>query len=244
MKHLWQHWGVAPWERGLLPLLYLDGELAVVPGVHYPYANYSHFRSESIYYTGDPIGTGGLGWMGKYMDYCGFGSTEVPAVMLGNDYSPLFTPTNTSLFAFSSLRELRFPAGSLTSQRSAAFRAMYAHSGLSSAAAFPELVNVGYTGVAAVDTFAKYYAPGCSAAGTGRREAGGQHHRNCLEKAKACRVGHLRQRVPHDRFGYERQHQPAQDGQRHGEPEQVSDRNSRKNARGEPEHHDLRDDAQ
>ena len=36
---------------------------------------------------------------------------------------------------------------------------------LSSASAFPELANVGYTGVAAVDTFAKYYAPGCSAAG-------------------------------------------------------------------------------
>lgn len=145
--------------------LYLGGELAVIPGVHYPWADYSHFRSEVIYYTGDPIGTSGLGWMGKYLDYSGFASTEVPAVMLDSEYSPLFTPTNTSLFAFNSLRELRFPAGSRTSQRSDAFRAMYAESGLSSEVDFPELVNIGNTGVAAVDTFAQYYAPGCSAAG-------------------------------------------------------------------------------
>ena len=145
--------------------LYLDGDLAVIPGVHYPYADYSHFRSEVIYYTGDPIGTSGLGWMGKYLDYSGFASTEVPAVMIDSEYSPLFTPTNTSLFAFNSLRELRFPSGSRTTQRSDAFRAMYAESGLSSEVDFPELVNIGNTGVAAIDTFAQYYAPGCSAAG-------------------------------------------------------------------------------
>lgn len=145
--------------------LYTAGELAVIPGVHYPYADYSHFRSEVIYYTGDPIGTSGLGWMGKYLDLNGFGSTEVPAVMLGNEYSPLFTPTGTSLFAFNSLRELRFPAGSRTTERSDAFRALYAESGLSSELDFPELVTIGNTGVAAVDTFEQYYAPGCSGAG-------------------------------------------------------------------------------
>jgi hypothetical protein len=80
--------------------------------------------------------------------------------MLGGDYSPLFTPTGTSLFAFNSLRELRFPAGHDTTDRSAAFSAMYAQSALSDDVAFPELVNIGNTGVAAVETFSQYYLPG------------------------------------------------------------------------------------
>lgn len=145
--------------------LYDAGQLAVIPGVHYPYADYSHFRSEVIYYTGDPIGTAGLGWMGKYLDMNGFLPTDVPAVMLGNEYSPLFTPTSTSLFAFNSLRELRFPAGSRSTERSDTFGAMYAESGASLEADFPELVTIGNTGVAAVETFEKYYLSGCSASG-------------------------------------------------------------------------------
>ena len=32
LKKLFQEWGVPPWERGRLPLIYLDGELAVIPG--------------------------------------------------------------------------------------------------------------------------------------------------------------------------------------------------------------------
>ncbi len=32
LKKLFQEWGVPPWERGRIPLVYLDGELAAVPG--------------------------------------------------------------------------------------------------------------------------------------------------------------------------------------------------------------------
>jgi tRNA(Ile)-lysidine synthase len=32
LKKLFQEWGVPPWERNYIPLVYLDGELAVVPG--------------------------------------------------------------------------------------------------------------------------------------------------------------------------------------------------------------------
>jgi tRNA(Ile)-lysidine synthase len=32
LKKLFQEWGVPPWERDLLPLIYMDGELAVIPG--------------------------------------------------------------------------------------------------------------------------------------------------------------------------------------------------------------------
>ncbi|MBI5506681.1 MAG: DUF1501 domain-containing protein [Deltaproteobacteria bacterium] len=145
--------------------LHLAGKLAVVPGVHYPYADYSHFRSEVIYYTGDPVGSAGLGWMGKVMDLSGYLPTDVPAVMLGGQYSPLFTPTGTSLFAFNSLGELRFPAGSMATERSAAFRSMYQESALSDLSAFPELVTLGNTGVASVDKFAEYYQSGCDQSG-------------------------------------------------------------------------------
>jgi len=148
--------------------IHLDGELAVVPGVHYPYANYSHFVSEVIYYTGDPVGVGGFGWMGKYMDLTGFASTDVPAVMLGNDYNPLFTPSSASLFAFDNLRNLRFPAGTRTAQRSAAFGDMYAESALSDSGLFPELVGIGNAGVAAISKFEEYYRPGSA---TGKVEA-------------------------------------------------------------------------
>jgi uncharacterized protein (DUF1501 family) len=147
--------------------IYGAGELAVVPGVHYPYADYSHFRSEVIYYTGDPIGTSGFGWMGKYLDLSGFSATDVPAVMLGGDYNPLFTPTGTSLFAFNSLRELRFPAGNNSVKRQAQFQAMYAESALSGGS-FPELVNIGNSGVAAIDKFQEYYKSGSA---TGKVEA-------------------------------------------------------------------------
>jgi len=141
------------------------GELAVIPGVHYPYADYSHFRSEVIYYTGDPNGAGGFGWMGKYLDLAGFAATDVPAVMLDNNYNPLFTPTGTSLFAFNRLNDLRFPANNRPTQRSVAFSSMYAESALSDAGLFPELVQMGNTGVAAVDKFEEYYRSGCESAG-------------------------------------------------------------------------------
>jgi uncharacterized protein (DUF1501 family) len=140
--------------------LYTSGNLAVVPGVHYPFANYSHFASEAIYYTGNPVTASGGGWMGKYFDLAGFSATDVPAIILGNDYNPLFTPTGTSLFAFNRLSELRFPAASRRTQRSAAFEALCAESALSDPSAFPELVLYGNTGVAAVSKFEDYYKSG------------------------------------------------------------------------------------
>src|SRR5262249_37511550 len=44
-----------------------NNNVAVVNGVHYPYADHSHFRSEQIWYTVDPVGTGGIGWFGAYL---------------------------------------------------------------------------------------------------------------------------------------------------------------------------------
>ncbi len=141
--------------------LYNSGNLAIVPGVHYPYADYSHFKSEVIYYTGDPIVAAGSGWMGKYFDLAGFGGTEVPAVMLGSDYNPLFTPTGTGLFAFNRLSELRFPSrGTLRTERSQAYVGMCTESAASDPAYYPELASIGTSGVAAVNKFEQYYLSG------------------------------------------------------------------------------------
>jgi len=32
LKKLFQEWGIPPWERGRIPLVYLDGQLALIPG--------------------------------------------------------------------------------------------------------------------------------------------------------------------------------------------------------------------
>jgi uncharacterized protein (DUF1501 family) len=146
--------------------LYQTGELAVIPGVHYPHADYSHFRSEAIYNTGDPLAAGGEGWFGQYLDLAGFGPTQVPGVTMGNEYSRLFTPTATSLFAFTALNQLNFPASSLRDDKKALFRELYAESGLLDSGTFPELSGLGTTGVATVDAIEDYYLEGNGNSGT------------------------------------------------------------------------------
>jgi uncharacterized protein (DUF1501 family) len=148
--------------------LYAANKCAVVQGVHYPYADHSHFRSESIYYTVDPIGSGGQGWFGKYLDYAGFLPAAVPGVILNDDIIPIFTPTNTSLFAFGRLSELRFPATGETLPKQAAFNALYAASAGLNPATYPELVSMGNTGVATINNIQLYYKPGSD---TGNVEA-------------------------------------------------------------------------
>ena len=141
--------------------VYGAGKLAVLSGVHYPFADHSHFRSEVIWYTADPLGSSGRGWFGRFLDYGGcFGSTDVPGVMMGSDLNPLFTPTNTSLFAMNRLSELQFPADDEAAEKQTAFAALYDASNDVSATLFPELVTIGNTGVATVDKMQDYYQPG------------------------------------------------------------------------------------
>src|SRR5262249_50419754 len=90
--------------------VYQTGKVAVLPGVHYPHADHSHFRSEVIWSTAAPLGTGGPGWFGKSLDPAGFLPPQVPGIMVGDELTPPFTPTATSLLAFNRLSELRFPA--------------------------------------------------------------------------------------------------------------------------------------
>ncbi|TMB18302.1 MAG: DUF1501 domain-containing protein [Deltaproteobacteria bacterium] len=153
--------------------LYTTGKVAVVNGVHYPYADHSHFRSEQIWYTVDPLGTGGIGWFGAYLSKNPglYPSTAVPGVMLESDLVPIFTPASTGLFAFNRLSELQFPATGSTAEKLAkhdAFQDLYAASGGLNAANFPELVSLGNTGVATLNHIDDYYQSGSA---TGMVEA-------------------------------------------------------------------------
>jgi uncharacterized protein (DUF1501 family) len=155
---------------GALHALYQAGRVAVVNGVHYPFADHSHFRSENIWYTVDPLGSAGIGWFGNYLDQVGFTPAEVPGIVIEDTLAPLFTPTQTSLFAFNRLSELRFPAEGETLLKQAAFGQLYAASSLRGAA-YPELVKLGQTGVATIDHIENYYKVGSGLANAGQVEA-------------------------------------------------------------------------
>ncbi len=157
---------------GALHALYGQGRAAVVNGVHYPFADHSHFRSEVIWYTADPLGTSGQGWFGRFLNYGGcFGATDVPAVMMGDDLNPLFVPTQTSLFALNRLSELQFPADGELVEKQSTVSALYDASNDRDPSLFPELVSIGNTGVATVSKMQDYYKAGSGLANAGKVEA-------------------------------------------------------------------------
>ena len=152
--------------------LYTSGKAAVLNGVHYPFADHSHFRSEVIWYTADPLGTNNAGWFGKYLDAAGFSPTDIPAVMMSDQLSPLFTPTHTSLFAINNLSQLQFPvAGDDGTQKQAALDAIYGEAGARSATLFPEMAAIGTAGSATLSNMQNYYKPGSGLANAGKVEA-------------------------------------------------------------------------
>ncbi|MFN8543831.1 MAG: twin-arginine translocation signal domain-containing protein [Candidatus Binatia bacterium] len=155
---------------GALHQIHQAGRLAVVPGVHYAFPDHSHFRSEVIWYTGDPLGNAGLGWFGKYMNLAGFAATDVPGVLLGDELVPIFTPTNSGLLVFNGLDELVFPATDETLAKQATFLQLYAQSQLAGAA-FPELTSLATTGMATVGKIQDYYKTDSGLANAGKVEA-------------------------------------------------------------------------
>jgi uncharacterized protein (DUF1501 family) len=156
---------------GALHALYQSGDMAVVNGVHYPFADHSHFRSEAIWYTVDPLGSSGLGWFGQYLDNAGFTPTQVPGIMLSDSLNPLFTPAQTSLFAFNRLSELRFPAEGETLLKQGTFRQLYDESDDLNPGVYPELVKIGQTGLATIDNIQDYYKVGSGLGNAGMVEA-------------------------------------------------------------------------
>jgi uncharacterized protein (DUF1501 family) len=156
---------------GALHAIHQSGKLAVVNGVHYPFADHSHFRSEVIWYMADPLGSSGLGWFGKYLDLAAFSPLDVPGIMIGDALNPTFTPTGTSLLAFNRLTELRFPAEGETLLKQATVDQLYAESFAASPALYPELVKIGQTGLATLGNIQNYYKVGDGLANAGKVEA-------------------------------------------------------------------------
>jgi len=157
---------------GALHGLYTGGHVAVLNGVHYPFADHSHFRSEVIWYTADPLGTNNLGWFGKYLDAAGFLPTDISAVMMSDQLSPLFTPTHTSLFAITDLSQLQFPVQGLDGpQKQTALNALYGEAGARSAMLYPEMTTIGTAGSATLANMQNYYKPGSGVANAGKVEA-------------------------------------------------------------------------
>lgn len=152
--------------------LYQAGMLAVCHGVHYPHPSHSHFRSEEIYYTLDPLGTSGRGWFGQYLNLRGFASTDVPGVMIGRQQHPLFSPTDTSLFAFRRLSQLVFPAAGEAAIKRSILLDIYddARLGLDPDV-FPERVKMASTGAATIAKMEEYYVSGGGLGNAGKVEA-------------------------------------------------------------------------
>jgi uncharacterized protein (DUF1501 family) len=148
-----------------LHALHTAGKLATVHSVHYPFPDHSHFRSDEIWNTGDPLGTGGLGWFGKYLDYAGFGPTDVPCVNQDDSIKPLFTPTNTSIFAYRRLSDLQFPASDESTLKRDKFLDLYVEAAASDPGFYPELKKIGDTGVATINKMELYYKPGAGNSG-------------------------------------------------------------------------------
>jgi uncharacterized protein (DUF1501 family) len=148
-----------------LHALYQSGNVGVIHGVHYPFPDHSHFRSDEIWNTGDPLGTGGLGWFGKYLDFAGFLPTDVPCVNHDDSIKPLFTPTDTSIFAFRRLSDLQFPASDESSLKRDKFLDLYVEAAASDPGFYPELKKIGDTGVATINTMELYYKPGAGNSG-------------------------------------------------------------------------------
>ncbi len=148
-----------------LHTLYQAGKVGVVHSVHYPFPDHSHFRSDEIWNTGDPLGTGGLGWFGKYLDYAGFLPTDVPCVNQDDSIKPLFTPTETSIFAYRRLSDLQFPASQQSELKRDKFLDLYVQAAASDPGFYPELKKIGDTGVATIDKMELYYNPGADNSG-------------------------------------------------------------------------------
>lgn len=145
---------------GALHDLYEQGKVAVASGVHYPFPNHSHFRSEEIWYTVDPLGAGRQGWLGAYLSSVGFGLADVPGVLLGHEVNPIFQPTDANLFAFRHLSNLAYPAIGDPDVMKPRARTLYVESGTVDPLLLPELARLGQSGAATLDKMGEYFQPG------------------------------------------------------------------------------------
>lgn len=73
--------------------LFDAGKLAVIQGVAYPNQNLSHFRSEDIWFSGEPVAPFADGWFGRYLDSY-YTSSDLVTVDVDTTLSKMFICPN------------------------------------------------------------------------------------------------------------------------------------------------------
>ena len=86
------------------------GRLAVIQSVGYPDPNLSHFRSEVIWQSADPVGITPTGWVGRWLDAAfPAGDESVRAVDVNYYLQHVLLSDHANVFAFPNLDRLGFP---------------------------------------------------------------------------------------------------------------------------------------
>ena len=94
--------------------LYQAGKVAVVAGVGYPNQSLSHFRSEDIWFGGDPVSpTFPSGWFGRYLDSA-FPGGDLVSVDMDSTLNPLFVCDHCNVLAVTSLSQFALPGPDLS----------------------------------------------------------------------------------------------------------------------------------
>jgi len=82
-------------ELAKLAARYHDGHVAIVEGVGYPDPNLSHFASLGYWWSGAPGESGGVGWLGRYLDGTVGFADPLAAVSIGPVPSPALLGTQS-----------------------------------------------------------------------------------------------------------------------------------------------------
>src|SRR5262249_48548826 len=94
--------------------LYDAGKVAVVTGVGYPNQSLSHFRSEDIWFSGDPVTpTFPSGWFGRWLD-ANYTASDLVAVDMDNTLNPLFFAQHSNVLAVTRLSDFTLPGPDLS----------------------------------------------------------------------------------------------------------------------------------
>ena len=89
---------------------YDAGRLAVIQSVGYPGASLSHFRSEVIWQSADPVGITPTGWVGRWLDNAfPAGDESVRAVDVSYYLQHVLLAEHANVFAFPDLDGIGFP---------------------------------------------------------------------------------------------------------------------------------------
>ena len=108
--------------------VYDQGELAVLNGIGYPGQNLSHFRSEDIWFSAEPVGPFQGGWLGNYLDE-NYTPAEMVALSAAKTMSPSFYAQTANVLAVKKLSQFVLPEDKAypdTVAKRAALDAIYA----------------------------------------------------------------------------------------------------------------------